>query len=240
MSDDQPSNEQAVTQWERSAPQITFTWIDPGPIEAGEHIRPAKLNGELARKFAALHLIIDDLAFALDCMVEANKLGVPDATNLHSKALIFSAVVGYSRCFKSGVREVRLEPKGLEAAGVTFDHEIHEFLVALRDKHIAHSVNEFENCGAFAIVVGRPETGWRDGSAVGVNLQKNVGVSRELLQKAMSHIEALKGCLATKLEAQRLELYSEFKTAFAAGGHWEMVPIRVPDRENVSKRRQSK
>jgi hypothetical protein len=120
--------ENAVTQGERSAPCATFIWIDPGPIESGEHIVPAKLNGERARKFAALYLVIDDLAFALDCLVEADKLGIPDADNLHSKALIFSGVVGYNRCFKSGVREVRLEPKELEATGVTFDHEIHRYL----------------------------------------------------------------------------------------------------------------
>jgi hypothetical protein len=70
---------------------------------------------------------------------------------------------------------------------------------------------------------------------------QNIGISRTLLQKAMIHIEALNGYLTTKRETQRIELYEGFKKTFVANdGHWQMVPIRVPSRETVAKRRPSR
>jgi hypothetical protein len=63
---------------EKISPSWTITWINPGHIEAGESIAPAKLNSDLARKLAALYLVIEDLQFAFNCFVEADKLGLPD------------------------------------------------------------------------------------------------------------------------------------------------------------------
>ena len=56
------------TQGEAFSTEWSFTWIKPGPIEAGESIVPAKLSSAAVRTFAALHLILGDLEFAEECL----------------------------------------------------------------------------------------------------------------------------------------------------------------------------
>ena len=93
-----------------------------------------------------------DLAFAEECLRAADEVGIPDNSKLHSKALIFSGVVGYARCFKTGVRALTLDPGDLTARGAPFDYDSHRYVIALRDKHVAHSVNDFEQCDAIAVM----------------------------------------------------------------------------------------
>ena len=58
-------------------------------------------------------------------------------------AFTAAACIRYARCFKTGVR-IALDP--LDVASAKPDYvELHEFVIALRDKHIAHSVNAFED-----------------------------------------------------------------------------------------------
>jgi len=102
------------------APQWSYKFLDCSQIDAGEMIAPAHLDSELACRFAALHLVFDDLSFALDCLTEADKLGVPSSTNLVLRSLIFSGAAAYARCFKDGVRPVRLSPDDFDAVGVAF------------------------------------------------------------------------------------------------------------------------
>lgn len=226
------------TQGESFSSAFSITWINPGPIEAGETIAPAKLPSEAARIFAALHLILGDLSFAEECLKTANDIGKPDDKNLHSKALIFSGVVGYARCFKSGVRALKLTPADLHSKGAPFDDEIHEYLIAMRDKHVAHSVNDFEQCEAVAIVIGKPEVGWRDGSGIGVVKKQSIGISRALVQRSVAHINNLCQFLETELSTQRFSLYAEFQANFEKTGKWEMAPIiKFSNRSKITERR---
>jgi hypothetical protein len=90
---------------EKQSPRWTYQFVDLTRIEAGEHIVPAKIDSQAGREYAALQSVLEDLSFALECLREADKLGLPDSENIHSKALIFSAVVAYARPFKTSVRE---------------------------------------------------------------------------------------------------------------------------------------
>jgi len=58
------------------------------------------------------------------------------------EALSAAAVIRYGRCFKQGVRQ-RLLEKHLNAAPSELGHT-HRYVIELRDKHVAHSVNPFE------------------------------------------------------------------------------------------------
>lgn len=95
------------SQSEHQNPRWTFRFVGITSVEAGEMIAPAILEGDLASEFADLHMIANDLSFALECLKEANKIGPPNSDNMLSKALIFSAVVAYARPFKTGVRGLR-------------------------------------------------------------------------------------------------------------------------------------
>jgi len=232
------SNPDPSTHGEQFTFEMSFTWLQTQRLEAGESIVPASLSSTKAHTFAALNLVARDLSFALDCFRTADTIGIPDSGNLHSKALIFAGVVGYARCFKGGVRLVTLNPDELASKGAPFDRPIHEYLVALRDKHVAHSVNDFEDCLPIAAIIGREESGWRDGSGIGVAIRQAVGLSRVLLQRAINHVDKLKTSLEAELEVQRLAVYAEFKIAFQNDGKWKPAPVMMCfDRAKIGKRR---
>jgi hypothetical protein len=220
------------------SPKWIFKWINPTQIKEGEAIAPAKIASSAGRKFAALYMILSDLSFALECLIEADRLGIPNTTNLHIKTLIFSGLVAYARPFAGGVRAIKLTPDTFSSAESTFNAEIHEYLIDLRNKHISHSVNEFESCEAIAIMVGTPGLGWRDGGGIGVVETQVIGLSRTMVRHAIAHITGAVNFLSTTIENRRVELYNEFKTQFAQDGKWEMAPlVRIPHRSKVSKGR---
>jgi hypothetical protein len=218
--------------------ELSFRWVDPRPIEEGEFLVPARISGKAGREFAALNMILNDLSFALECFAEADKLGIPDASSSLSKALVFSAVVAYARPFMTGVREVKLEPSFFADLAESFDPSLHAYLIDLRNKHIAHSVNEFERCETVALMVGTPATGWRIGGGIGVSETQAVGLPRDHVQKAVTHITNSLNFLRDIVERKRAELYQEFKAQFEKDRRWEIAPIvRMPDRTQASRRR---
>jgi hypothetical protein len=139
MTDD---SDPPIGKGERISPDWTYQFIDLARIERGESIVPGKIDSNDGREFAALNLIQGDLRFSLDCFDEAEKLGIPDSQNTHSKALIFSAVVAYARPFKTGVRGIKLDKDFFASLAGDFSTSLHDFLIDVRDKHVAHSVNE--------------------------------------------------------------------------------------------------
>ena len=70
-------------------------------------------------------------------------------------ALSTAALVRYSRCFTTGVRE-RLSIDGLSSASPS-DIDLHHRLRGVRDRHIAHAVNEQEVHALYVILDGSPE-----------------------------------------------------------------------------------
>jgi len=204
-------------------------------INKGEVLVPAKLTSESARKFADLHLILGDIHFAINCLKEAKKSGIPNDSDLQSKALIFSGIVTYGRCFKTGVRSIDLNAL---IQRDTFDKHIHKYLIALRDKHITHSVNDFEDCEAVATMIGTPKSGWRYGSGIGVVKKQTIGISKELLQKAIGHIKMIEKHIKDQISELRKLIDTEFQEHLASGGKWEFSPIlKISNRTNISKRR---
>ncbi len=62
--------------------------------------------------------------------------------NFLSELLATTAFTKYGRCFKGGVRD-----KGAKAVLNQLNHEdleVHRLIIDIRDKHVSHSVNEFE------------------------------------------------------------------------------------------------
>lgn len=218
--------------------ELSFSWVEPGPIEAGESIAPAKLKSEAAPIFAALHLILSDLKFSEECLNAANSIGLPNDSNLHSKALIFAGVVSYARCFKSGVRAPALNPSNLQSQGVSFNDKIHDYLVALRDKHIAHSVNDFEGCEAVAIMIGKNGEEWRYGGGIGVVQKQSIGITQALIIEALAHIASLRQFLEADLSTKRTSLHLQFQANFQKTGKWEIAPVvQLSDRSKITERR---
>lgn len=229
---------QDLSKGEKHSPHWTYQFVDLTQIEAGQLIVPAKIDSEAGREFAALQLIRTDLSFALECLKEADKLGLPDSANIHSRALIFSAVVAYARPFMTGVRKIRLDGTFFTGAGEGFNIDLHTYLIAVRNKHVAHSVNEFERCEATAVMVGtNDQTEWR-AAGVGFTEYSVIGLSRSIVEQAIDQISNMVTVLAADLDRRRLELYEAFRAQYERDGKWEMAPMfNVPSRKNAPNRR---
>ncbi|MDZ4073313.1 MAG: hypothetical protein U1E04_01035 [Hylemonella sp.] len=114
----------------------THTWVD---LHMPEASLLADLNG-----------IVGDLQKAreyAEMMVQA-QLGGPSHNMLLVEPLCIAMTVTYARVFSSGVRH-SLQETDLHGLSET-QRETHQFLRDFRDKHVAHSVNEFEENSARA------------------------------------------------------------------------------------------
>ena len=72
------------------------------------------------------------------------------------RALAVAIPVTYARCFKKGARKPLSAP--LNKLMSKEELECHQFFLNLRDKHIAHSVNNFES-GTLCVWLNPPERG---------------------------------------------------------------------------------
>ena len=204
-------------------PQVIWRFLDLTELKAGERIVPVKLDGELATKFSDLHMIANDLSFAIGCFRELDKIGMPDASNLHFKALIFSAVIAYARPFKTGVRQLKLDASYFETAS-SFDPELHNYLISMRDRHIAHSVNEFEQSASVGIMVGLPPAKWRP-AGVGVTIFNAIGITKRIVETSVIQIEAMLNLIRSRIDEIWPQLFTEFREKFEKDGKWEAAPL---------------
>lgn len=96
-----------------------------------------------AKRMASLISIEQDLSGVVEyCDLMDKKLAIKDWNSIEWEAFSAAAVVRYARCFTSGVREP-LNEQLLDAADDDL-RQAHNYFIALRSKHVAHSVNPFE------------------------------------------------------------------------------------------------
>ena len=136
-----------------------------------EQLPIAKVDYEEARHLADLVSTAQDLGYVVevcDCLLAMVSDGVEDS--VLSQAYWSSALVAYVRCFATGVRAplteadvATLEGDGLEA---------HRIFKSMRDKHIAHSVNPFEQIlvGVMLPPTGSDEVGVQGVATLSANL----------------------------------------------------------------------
>lgn len=132
------------------------------PDAEGEPQTIYEMDTPIARQVADLLAIQHDLMFVQDACSMLLSLPVDDdgARLVLARSLWSSALVAYVRCFAGGVR------RGLKEADVKRipgnPIAIHRALKAVRDKHVAHSVNPMEVI-KIGVMVGDEEeriNGW--------------------------------------------------------------------------------
>jgi hypothetical protein len=227
-----------LTHGEQISPAWTYHYLDFARIEKDQFIVPGKIESVAGREFAALNMIQADLEFASATFKEARALGVPDSENVHSRALLFSGVVAYARPFKTGVREIKLNKEFFASLGKGFCSDLHDFLIDLRDKHVAHSVNEFERCEATTVMVGTADRKiWRV-AGIGFTATNAIGLSGALVDQAIAQISNMLALISSTLDEKRKALFEVQKAQFAEDGKWRAAPIATfPSRKNAGKRR---
>jgi hypothetical protein len=166
----------------------------------------AELKSEKAKKLADYAAILLDLKFCIACCdrtIEVLEAKSEDVVLL--RAMWTAALVSYARCFATGVR-YGLTP------GI-FDHfqgepqAAHNYYLQLRNKHIAHSVNPFEQIVVGAVLSPKDaQERSVEGIAtlLGVNLSdsvESVGQLRTLARAVGKHVNMLR----EQLQAEVLE-----------------------------------
>lgn len=112
------------------------------------------------------------------------------------EALSSAALVRYARSFATGVRSKKIAEAILKSLSPELSEE-HRFFLAMRNKHIAHSVNAFEENQVVAYLVPE-ERGSRDVSTISVQQTRlsclgsdNVAVLKDICKELRKQIAQL-------------------------------------------------
>ncbi len=110
-----------------------------------------RIETPAAQDLAGIAGVVNDLSFAARAV--ARLLAIPEKTRddyTLTRALWSSALIAYIRCFSKGTR-YSLKPtifSTIPKADLAHKYLVaHKYFKYLRDKHIAHPVNAFEDCG---------------------------------------------------------------------------------------------
>jgi hypothetical protein len=191
----------------------------------------AALLSELASLFHDLNFVVN----ACDSLDDAYAAGGEDST--FTQAYWTAAVIAYIRCFTTGIR-LRLTESDLEQ--LPFEGEVVEFhrlLKDMRDKHIAHSVNPFEDVQIGA-VLSPDDSPSPQVEGIATLYMRHVAGDRVAVQQ----LRALASDLA-KLVAERAKSQKDRVLAAAQGlnveGLYERQRLRVtaPGPEDAGRRR---
>ena len=112
------------------------------------------------------------------------------------EALSEAAIIRYARCFTTGSR-INLDPALLEPEA----RKVHDWFWNLRSKHIAHSVNEFENWSVTVHVVEPPDPPAVYGVSMGAG--RVGGLSPELVGMLEVLCDVLLAYLGSRIEKKR-------------------------------------
>jgi hypothetical protein len=179
----------------------------------------AEVDYEEAKTTADLMSYFQDLAFTIDALDRLQHLldeNIED--QVLSGSLWIAALISYARCFSTGKRFGLSEELFENIEGGV---ECHQFYMNLRNKHIAHSVNPFEQV-VVGLVLSPPSSTERKVEGVSILSQKLMHLNSEGIQNfrhlaliAMKEIEKLGKDAQTKtLEAgQQLPIESLYVKA---------------------------
>ena len=157
-----------------------------------------------AARLASLGGVERDLRGALATCDLLLAQSPPKLTNLPLwEALSCAVVVRYSRCFVTGVRE-SLDPIALTALRADFA-ELHDYLIMLRNKHIAHSVNAFEE-NDVVLQISSDFNSSAEIYYVGTAHSRHAGLSLSAPPRIREHVAWLHGWVQEEMRREGIAL----------------------------------
>lgn len=108
-----------------------------------------------ARQLASWEGVVQDLTGVLEYCARLENLRSEPFDSVLWEAVCAAAVVRYARCFSTGSREPL--SRTLLSSAPEHLRTTHEYVVAVRSKHIAHPVNEFEENDVTVMLRDAPE-----------------------------------------------------------------------------------
>ena len=158
---------------------------------------PVRIPGPETHRLADMGGVLQDLRWVVAaCERLLPRLEKPNENTLELEALESSAIVRYCRCFSGGVRTAFLLdgnwldklPQDLKGA--------HSAAIARRDKHIAHSVNDWELNVVRAQLRIDTESKRKEVTSVSVEHHRVIGL-------AQPDVDALRRLALTMIELVR-------------------------------------
>jgi hypothetical protein len=161
-----------------------------------------------AKRLADAAAVYQDLGFAIDALNRREQLlanGEPDP--IGQQVYWTSALISYARCFATGKRLGLSESifdgiQGKDAPAIS----VHRLYIDLRNKHIAHSVNAFEQA-LVGLVLASPARQHRTVEGVATLGMKLITLNRDgviSLRECARIARSAVAKLATQLEADVL------------------------------------
>jgi hypothetical protein len=232
------------TMGEEFMSKLEFQWLEVGKeIPAGTLFGPIKIpTTEQTTEISALYSAKEDLTFALFCFKEAIKHDIPKVSNPISKALINAGTLSYARVFSRGVHKFKITEEYFSNLWDIEDSDLHKYLSSLRDKHIAHSVNDFKRAEAVGVVTISNDLRLLStnpfGVGVGVVLTVSIGLPFVWLKQCPMLMEKMITFIDGKINALRIEIYKQFHPTLKVGDKVEIHPfIQIANRDKIEKRR---
>ena len=163
--------------------------VTAGAVAGKESTAPklAHFNTTESRRFADAQAVEQDLAYAVESLSALLDDGQIPGGSLIARSLLVAALVVYARCFNKGVRShYSLDVRRIEAmdeGGAAY----HRWLLDVRNKYIAHSVNAYEQAVA-GLALSPPESGVR--KVLGCYLLRGelVGLARPDVEQAIRFV----------------------------------------------------
>ena len=161
----------------------------------------ANVDYEEAKKLADLGAIVQDLGFTMKTCSRLKKLLKEDSQDsLLIESMWTAALIRYARCFATGKRFGLSESifDGL----IGEPHKVHKMYMDLRDKHIAHSVNPFEQMAVGLVL-----------STESSHERKIMGVATMSMRHICSDVEGVHqlGLLSKVLKEKVIEIAKEYE-----------------------------
>jgi hypothetical protein len=162
----------------------------------------AEVDYSEAKEFADIASIVQDLNLCMkmcERLIESLDSGREDP--VLQASLWTSAIIGYARCFATGKRfgisDKYLSRLNGDPVGA------HKFFMNMRDKHIAHSVNPFEQT-KIGLVLSDPEMGKKVIGIVNIS-QRHITATKNGVDTLRRLCGVIRDKLANDLEVCRQE-----------------------------------
>ena len=196
----------------------------------------AELKSAKAKELADRAAIFNDLTFCVACCDRAiDNLRSDSQDTVLIRALWTAALDAYARCFTTGVRF------GLTSG--LFDHfegeprETHEYYLELRNKHIAHSVNPFEQI-VIGAVLSAPDAATKTVEGIATLIGTNISESAESIEQLRTLATTALKYIASTGKELSADVLEEAKTLPIEDLYKRATPrVTVPPASSAGNRR---
>jgi hypothetical protein len=172
---------------------------------------PVKLTGPETHRLADLAGVHMDLRWTSGTCAQLGRRIEQKVDDRSHEAMHDAAIIRYARCFSGGKRTAFLVPPEWISDLPPELHEMHGFVLKLRDKHIAHSINDWELNTPVARVRINRETGHAQVHAVSVTQQRVLMLSSDSVRLLRQLAKVLADRAELELKAEQARLLEHAK-----------------------------